>query len=353
VAGISNKAGWSIAIAVSLVLAATLAGWVHAGGPLDPPGAPGVTMKSLSEVEPRTPISSLPYTISQPGSYYLTGNLSVNIAIDVNGITVQADDVTIDLNGFELNGNGVGFDAVKEGAASRKNWRVHNGAIVGWGIAIDGPTVTNGQIDNVRASGIRWGGLSLGAGARVSDCSVEGNIATSTGIGTGGGSSVESCSTQGFSIGIFVDTQSTVARCNVTAAHTGVRAIASTVESCRIAAIDNGISVYSGALFDLGQSAVLGNQIDMTSAIGPSCGILSTAVGTAIDDNRVTNSPNGVCLIEHSGVTATRNSFYNMTVAVFTSYLGDDVPAAVVAASATNPLANICASPPGTCVSTP
>ena len=77
-AGISNKAGWSVAIAVSLVLAATLAGWVNAGGPLDPPGPPGVTMKSLSEVEPRTPISALPFTISQPGSYYLTANLSVN-----------------------------------------------------------------------------------------------------------------------------------------------------------------------------------------------------------------------------------------------------------------------------------
>src|SRR5450759_4084138 len=89
-------------------------------------------MKSLSEVEPRTPISSLPYTISQPGSYYLTGNLGVRGAID--GITVQADDVTIDLNGFELNGNGFGASGITEGVSSppRRNWRVYNGSIVGW-----------------------------------------------------------------------------------------------------------------------------------------------------------------------------------------------------------------------------
>ena len=31
--------------------------------------------KTLDEVEPRIPITSVPLTISQPGSYYLTGNL--------------------------------------------------------------------------------------------------------------------------------------------------------------------------------------------------------------------------------------------------------------------------------------
>ena len=59
--------------------AATL--WMFMGtdvmgqGSLTPPGAPGETMKALAQVEPRTPISSLPYTISESGSYYVTGNL--------------------------------------------------------------------------------------------------------------------------------------------------------------------------------------------------------------------------------------------------------------------------------------
>ena len=40
-----------------------------AQGPLAPPGPPGPTMKTLDQIEPRTPISSLPFTISASGSY--------------------------------------------------------------------------------------------------------------------------------------------------------------------------------------------------------------------------------------------------------------------------------------------
>jgi hypothetical protein len=34
-----------------------------------PPGAPAPTMKTLDQIEARTPISSAPFTISAPGSY--------------------------------------------------------------------------------------------------------------------------------------------------------------------------------------------------------------------------------------------------------------------------------------------
>ena len=49
-----------------------------AQGSLTPPGPPALTMKTLQQVEPRVPISSAPFTISQPGSYYLTTNLTVS-----------------------------------------------------------------------------------------------------------------------------------------------------------------------------------------------------------------------------------------------------------------------------------
>ncbi len=76
---------------------------LSAQGNLTPPGAPAPTMKTLDQIdaklEKRTPISSLPFTISQSGSYYLTGNLS-----GTSGINVNVGNVVIDLNGFDLRG---------------------------------------------------------------------------------------------------------------------------------------------------------------------------------------------------------------------------------------------------------
>jgi hypothetical protein len=69
-----------------------------AQGSLTPPGAPVPTMKTLAQIEARTPISSLPFTITNSGSYYLTTNL--NSA--GQGITISADNVAIDLSGFGI-----------------------------------------------------------------------------------------------------------------------------------------------------------------------------------------------------------------------------------------------------------
>ena len=74
-------------------------------GSLTPPGAPGETMKTLAQVEPRTPISSLPYTISEPGSYYVTGNLSST----GHGIIIESSGLTVNLMGFSLTGDGDSF----------------------------------------------------------------------------------------------------------------------------------------------------------------------------------------------------------------------------------------------------
>ena len=81
----------------------------QAAGPLAPPAAPGnpaADMPSLEEVrtaayQGRTPIagSTSTVTISQPGSYVLTGNITVGA---VDGIAINANDVTLDLNGFTI-----------------------------------------------------------------------------------------------------------------------------------------------------------------------------------------------------------------------------------------------------------
>lgn len=49
-------------------------------------------------------ITSLPYTISSPGFYYITKDLTTTT--HGHGIHIQADNVTIDLMGFSLIGQG-------------------------------------------------------------------------------------------------------------------------------------------------------------------------------------------------------------------------------------------------------
>ena len=121
----------TIHLATKLCLLFGSASLAFAQGSLTPPGAPAPTMKTLDQVEPRTIITNLPYTISQPGSYYLTTNLTGTTGVD--GITISADDVTVDLNGFALLGPMPGAGAIGLVVPSaQKNLSIRNGTVRDW-----------------------------------------------------------------------------------------------------------------------------------------------------------------------------------------------------------------------------
>lgn len=129
-------------VAVSLAAAVLTASGILIAGPLNPPTGPVTgTYKTLSEVEPRTAINatntpgnaSLVFRITQPGSYYLTQNISIP-ASAVWGISIEAPRVTLDLNGFTIDGNG------------------H--AVGGISVQQPGVTIRNGTITRTTASGI-------------------------------------------------------------------------------------------------------------------------------------------------------------------------------------------------------
>jgi hypothetical protein len=89
------------------------------------------------------PITSVPVTISVPGSYCLTGNLETPITSG-NAITIAADNVVIDFNGFELTGSVGAYSTFNRGIYSIKQSRItiRNGSVTGFniGIFLDDPS---------------------------------------------------------------------------------------------------------------------------------------------------------------------------------------------------------------------
>jgi hypothetical protein len=143
-----------------------------------------------------------PYTISQSGSYRLSGNLTVPNA-NTTAISVTANNVTIDLNGFSIIGPTVCIGlpvtscsptGIGDGVQSqRNNIAVVNGAVSGMGrngVFLQGFT---GHVEKVRVDSNGGDGIAVRYGT------VSGNTATSNGSsGIDGNHSTVSGNTSSF-----------------------------------------------------------------------------------------------------------------------------------------------------------
>ena len=171
-------------------------------GSLTPPGAPGETMKTLAQVEPRTAITQVPVVISNSGSYYFTTNLVCSVS-SPQAIRVITNDVSIDLCGFTLEGTpGLPMVGIYQDAQS--GLHVANGFIRGF----EGNAINAGGSANIfRALTISSGFYGIGTGplALVEDCAIH-DLANEPG----------NC------IGIYCDVNSVVRNCTVSTLYGGL-----------------------------------------------------------------------------------------------------------------------------------
>ena len=284
-------------------------------GDLEPTDPPAPTMKTLDEVEARTPIHAddLPLVITESGSYYLAENITFSTP-DINGITITASDVTIDLNGFTLKGPGTASTWVDTGhgitvdSNLRTRITILNGSVVNWASGIQ--LITTGvQIRDIKASGNPAHGIGLGGRSIIERCVTNGN--GSVGIYTTNDSLVKDCvsmansasyMTVSFGKGIEVGSGSVVTECTASFNHEqGIAASSNcTVENC--VTIRNGSagiltgrdSIVRGCTSN--DNEFIGLIID--SGDGISTGNGSTIVGCACSGNRI----NGISAGESSVV---------------------------------------------------
>jgi hypothetical protein len=290
-----------LAAMMSVSLVGLLAAALVVAGPLNPPGgAVSSTYKTLSEVEPRIAINSTntpggageTYLISQPGSYYLTGNITMTSG--KHAVAVSSADVTIDLNGYTIAGvsgasygvvgySGVGRIVVRNGSFRAGPFQsifigadslVENVMAIQANTSVDAINVGDRSV--VRNCRVSTAGAAVNVG---NQCVVEGLTATGVVSGVNATSKVDvvvrdcSMTCVGSGSGVYGQSRLSVARCQFQGFVFGVVASDyAVVEDCRVSG--GAIGVYVGS-----NSTVRRVQVQTMTSQGVSVGDASVLEG--------------------------------------------------------------------------
>ena len=225
-----------------------------------------VTVESQSNNDSRIVIYSLPFIAETAGSYVFAGNLTHTTTDPGSCITVNADNVTIDLNGFSLIGSGqtAGCECHGISTGGKSNIKILNGTIsdfAGNGIYDLSPNTNGVNIKNITTASNGGHGIFLNGKSHTISQSVAFNNLTG---------------------GIFVQNSSKVLT-NTVYDNTGV-----------------GIATENGA-------TILTNTVYNNSGPG-----ITTINGSTLTQNNVyENTGNGI--VTNDGCTLLSNTVYENT----------------------------------------
>ena len=288
-------------------------------------------MKTLQQIEPRTPISAAPFTIAASGSYYLTANV---IAAAGNAINVQADDVTLDLNGFLVSAPNAGSGIAASNP--QRNLRVVNGTIRNCANSgLSGGAIINGQARGLLVSNCGLGGIVLGENALVQDCSALTNF--SSGVSVGDGGLITHCVARGNGVGIGAGQYCQVTDC-VSSYSSGdgiAIGFASSVSRC-VASKNSGDGIQA-----TDDCSVTENRCVSNGADGASSGIHLAGNYCRVEGNHaVDNNGRNLKLDIGSGSAVVRNTINGGVPSAANNLFGPLLNSATAVATNTNPHAN-------------
>ena len=292
----SQKSEIRIAAALAVLALTLLSRSTWAQGSITPPASPGPTFKTLQQVQPRTPINTNTtpgdadslFKITQPGSYYLTANIT-GVA-GKGGIEIASSGVTLDLMGFELAGVAGTANGVTVSIAAT-NIAIRNGTVRNWvGAGVQAVNAFNSQFQNLRLSHNSDGaGIIAGDGNTIVRCTATGN--SGPGIAASDGCTVSECTATGNdSSGISVSDGSRVSTC--TAIGNGGHGIfASDSEIYRCTANFNS---FDGIYVSVGCTARDNTCSGNGQSIFGGAGISASGGDNRIDGNNVTQNDRGI-----------------------------------------------------------
>jgi len=289
---------------VALVVSALLLGISPSAlaGDLNPPVGPvGPTQRTPVNANMTPGDADSLFKITQPGSYYLTAN--VTGVSGKSGIEIGVSGVTLDLMGFQLVGVAGSLDGIVQTPAGN-TVVVRGGLLTGWG----GDGVDLSSSRSVLVSGIvvrNVGGIGIRVqyNAVIEDCTIDSDSTGTDGISVSCCSLISRCHVQALGDGIAVNSGCDIVDCVVNnCGDDGIVAtsIGNHIQRCASNFNDgDGIQVASGC-------QVFGNTCHSNGG-GTGAGVHATSSDNRIEANNVVGADAGID-VDAGGNLIIRNS---------------------------------------------